>query len=158
MNARITVRQFRQQDFQRILSIETASFGGDAYDRNLFAEFYDKCGSLFLVAEDRGCVCGYAITCIRRTARNGVRSAELISIAVDPPSRGAGVASRLLEHTLRRLRRRNVDRLTLMVRLNNDPARAFYSKYGFRRVRRVHDYYHDGGDGLLMKLELKADC
>jgi ribosomal-protein-alanine N-acetyltransferase len=133
----------------RILEVEHASFGKDAYDRNLFAEFFHKCGGLFLVAVRRSGVCGYIVTCIR-----GER-AELVSIAVDPAARGKGAASALLESTLRRLRRRSVARFGLMVRVTNAPARAFYEKYGFRPLRTVRRYYEDGEDGLLMTKDLR---
>lgn len=149
MTARFAVRAFRLSDLDRILQMEHASFGEDAYDRNLFAEFSHKCGDLFLVVERRARVCGYIVTCIR-----GDR-AELVSIAVDPSARGKGAGSALLEATLRRLKRRPVARFGLMVRLSNDPARRFYEKYGFRKLRTVPRYYEDGEAGLLMSKDLR---
>jgi ribosomal-protein-alanine N-acetyltransferase len=128
----------------RIQRIEHASFGNDAYDRNLFAEFFHKCGELFLAALRRGVVCGYVVSCVR-----GER-AEIVSIAVAPSARGGGVASALMESTLRRLRRRGVNRIVLMVKVSNAPARAFYEKYGFEKVRLTRAYYEDGSDGVLM--------
>jgi ribosomal protein S18 acetylase RimI-like enzyme len=50
MTKHFTVRLLRLADLDRILEIEHASFGKDAYDRNLFAHFFDNCGDLFLVA------------------------------------------------------------------------------------------------------------
>src|SRR5262245_56314603 len=98
MSMPIEIRPCRLRDLDRILEIEEASFGPDAYDRNLFAEFFDKCRKLFLVAERRSRVCGYMITCIR-----GDR-AEVVSIAVAPEFRGRGAASALMDSTMRRLR------------------------------------------------------
>jgi ribosomal-protein-alanine N-acetyltransferase len=144
MRQPIEIRKFRWAELDRIEGIEKASFGKDAYDRNLFAEFFHKCGGLFLVGLRRGRVCAYMITCVR-----GER-AEVISIAVDPAARGRGAASSLMQSTLRRLRRRKVARLVLMVKTNNGAARAFYAKYGFEKVRIVRKYYEDGSDGLLM--------
>ena len=144
MAARWEVRKLRRSDLDRVQQIENASFGEDAYDRNLLAEFFAKCGELFLVAVRQLGVCGYMVTCIR-----GER-AEVVSIAVAPAARGRGVASRLMESTLRRLRRRKVKRLVLMVKVTNTAAREFYVKFGFERVRLVRGYYEDGADGLLM--------
>jgi ribosomal-protein-alanine N-acetyltransferase len=79
----------------------------------------------------------------------------LVSIAIDPAARGKGAGSALLESSLRRLKRRSVARFGLMVRLSNAPARAFYEKYGFRKLRTVRRYYEDGEDGLLMSKDLK---
>jgi ribosomal protein S18 acetylase RimI-like enzyme len=55
-----------------------------------------------------------------------------------------------MESALRRLRRRGIVRLSLMVKISNREAEAFYAKYGFRKVRRVRRYYEDHSDGWLM--------
>src|SRR5689334_18408160 len=113
MTKGFSVRVLRLADLDRILQIEQASFGDDAYDRNLFADFFHNCGGLFLVVEHRRRVCGYIVTC------TGGNKAELVSIAVDPAVRGKGVASVLMDSTIRRLRRRRIPRLVLMVRGTN---------------------------------------
>jgi len=145
MRARYSVRPMLQRDLEAILCVERASFGADAYDRKLFAEYSHTSGGLFLVAESRGRVRGYSLASVRG------RHAELVSIAVDPPARGKGMASALLESTLRRLRRRQVARFSLMVRVSNAVARKFYEKYGFSKDRVVRGYYEDGADGCLMR-------
>jgi [ribosomal protein S18]-alanine N-acetyltransferase len=146
MDNRFAVRQVRLRDLGRILEIEAASFGADAYDRNLFAEYTRKCGGLFLVAEWGTKVCAYSIAAVS-PGRTGNR-AELVSVAVDPASLRKGVASALMDSTLRRLRRRGVTRLGLMVNVMNFRALGFYKKYGFRKLRRVTHYYEDGADAL----------
>jgi ribosomal-protein-alanine N-acetyltransferase len=148
MRARHTVRRLRLADLDRIMDIERASFGDEAYDRNLFAEFFHKCGELFLVAEHDRRVQGYMIACIRG------EQAELVSVAVDPAARRRGAASALMESTLRRLRRRGIARVGLTVRVTNDQARAFYERYGFEKVRRAPRYYEDGRDGWRMAKNL----
>jgi len=146
----ISIRRIRASDLDRILEIEAASFGKDAYDRKLFAEYLHKCGEMFLGAWKGRKLCGYVLTRISA----GSTRAELISIAVDPLFRRKGAAAVMLENTLRRLRRRGVARFSLMVKLTNDAARRFYEKYSFVRVRRVPAYYEDGEDGILMSREL----
>ena len=154
MDKHFAVRRVKQRDLDRILEIEAASFGADAYDRNLFAEYTRICGGLFLVAERGTKVCAYSITAIS-PARLGDR-AELVSVAVDPAFLGKGAASALMDSTLRRLRRRGIVRLVLMVKVSNGRARAFYEKYGFRRVRLVRGYYEDAADGLSLAKDLQA--
>jgi len=153
MRAQYRIRRARLKDLPRVLEIENASFGAEAYDRKLFADYYYKCCDLFLVAERRGQVCGYILTCPR--GHPPTLRAELISVAVDPALRQGGAASALLGSTLRRLRRRRVTQLRLMVRVTNQPARAFYEKYGFQRVRRIPAYYEDGGDAIAMALAMR---
>jgi len=143
MDTEYSVRRLKAADLDRIQEIEDTCFGREAYDRNLFAEFFHTCGDLFLAVEGGSGLCGYMITCVR-----GER-AELVSVAVLPRARRSGAASALLETTLRRLRRRKVARIRLMVRIGN-PARSFYERYGFRKVRTVKGYYEDGSDGILM--------
>lgn len=145
MHRRYSVRRVRESDLDAILLLEHASFGKDAYDRKLFAEYCHRCGDLFLVVEEGGRICGYSVTCVR-----GER-AELVSIATDPESRRCGVGSVLLDSTLRRLRRRNVTRVSLMVRVTNADAIRFYVKFRFTKVRLVRGYYENGGDGCLMR-------
>jgi ribosomal-protein-alanine N-acetyltransferase len=156
MDGKLTVRPVRQADLVRILEIEVASFGPDAYDRNLFAEYTRICGGLFLVAEwgtEQGTtLCAYSITALS-PGKLGNR-AELVSVAVDPVFLGRGVASALMGATLRRLGRRKIARLVLMVKVTNQRARGFYQKHGFRQVRRVRGYYEDGADGLSLVKDL----
>jgi ribosomal-protein-alanine N-acetyltransferase len=157
MPPRYVIDRARPTDLERIGEIERASFGAEAYDRKLFAYYMGKCGSLFLVAErpdrrgkapQRRRLCGYLIACLRGSRPGG--SAELVSVAVEPEARGEGAASALLDSALRRLTRRGAGRLNLVVRATNDPAHAFYEKYGFRRLRIVPGYYEDGADGIAM--------
>lgn len=148
MKARYAIRPAVRADLDRVMEIETASFGGEAYDRKLFAYYLRRCEKLFLVLRRGSKIFAYSITCIRGGA--GSTKAELVSIAVDPARRQAGAASALLDSMLRRLRRRGVSRLNLVVRVTNHQAEALYAKYGFRRVRVVRGYYEDGGDGVAM--------
>jgi len=152
MVQRYSIRRARVADLDRIMGIERASFGSDAYDRNLFAAYTRKCGELFLVAECSQAVWGYALTCLAARKSGGVsgRRAELVSVAVDPAARRTGAAKALMDSTLRRLRLRGVSRLGLTVKVTNETARAFYERYGFEKVRIVRAYYEDGQDGWLM--------
>lgn len=146
---------------EELLAIERQCFGRDAYDRNLFAEYLQVCGGLFLVVEDgtsaaRGTaggpiLVGYSIACICHS-RFGL--ANLVSIAVAPEARGGGAASLLLSSTIRRLKLRGVERLTLLVRESNGRAIRFYERHGFTRLRRSPRYYENGEDGLLMRRRL----
>lgn len=148
MTPHIRIRPAVPADLERIVHIENASFGPEAYDRELFKDYLERCGKLFLVFQRDRRVLAYAITCIRGNALKP--GAELVSLAVDPVARRTGAASALLENTLRRLRRRGATRLHLVMRVTNTPAQALYQKFGFRRLRVIRGYYEDGGDGIAM--------
>ena len=148
MDQRYSVRRARLADLPRILAIERAGFGEWAWDRNLFAEYTRICGEFFLVTLVGDKVMGYSIACLARGA------ASLESIAVAPAAKGQGAADALLGSLLRRLRRRGATRVALMVKVTNHRAVAFYEKNGFRRIRRVPQYYEDRADALLFHLDL----
>jgi len=147
-----TIRRFKPADMDRVLEIERACFGKDAYDRKLFAVYGRKCENLFLLAEGTRAVDGYSITCVAGKSGNLVASLE--SIAVAPRARGCGAASLLLKSTIRRLKLQGVHRITLMVRRSNAVALQFYERRGFSAVRRAPGYYEDGEEGLVMRLTL----
>ena len=148
MDQAYSVRRARPSDLPRILAIERAGFGRWAWDRNLFAEYTRTCGEFFLVTLAGGKVMGYSIACLARGA------ASLESIAVAPAAKGKGAADALLGSLVRRLRRRGVSRLALMVKVTNHRALAFYEKHGFRRIRRIPQYYEDRADAFLFHLDL----
>ncbi len=140
----IRIRRAGLDDLVRILEIERAGFGRHAWPRELFVEYMEDCGEVFLVAECGKRVAGYLIACLK-----GWRG-ELVSIAVDPAARRTGVGEALLRSALGRLRRRGAERVSLMVKVTNKGAAAFYLRFGFRHVRHVRGYYEDGRDGWLM--------
>ena len=41
----------------------------------------------------------------------------------------------------------------LEVKQNNEPAKAFYNKMGFKTVGKGSNFYQDGSDALLLKKE-----
>ncbi len=151
MPMRFSVRRFGLSDMEDLLAIERASFGQDAYDRKLFAEYARVCGGLFLLAGNSDGPVAYSLACV---SRQRPHLANLISIAVHPQARGNGAASLLLTSTIRRLKLRGIERLTLMVRQSNAPALSFYRRHGFTGLRRAPGYYEDGEDGLLMRRTL----
>jgi len=76
------------------------------------------------------------------------------NIAVDPGYRRRGVASQLLEETLRRAKARGAEAGYLEVRASNDAAQAMYEQYGFKVAgRRRHYYDHPREDAILMRKE-----
>jgi ribosomal protein S18 acetylase RimI-like enzyme len=76
-----------------------------------------------------------------RHVRRGGSSAELLTIAVGPPARRAGLGSGLVMEVEEELRRRGADRMTVSVRIDNRPARAFFERMGFHPLGRA-DLHH----------------
>jgi ribosomal-protein-alanine N-acetyltransferase len=145
---RFTFRCFQPADLDRILKIEQLSFTSDAWERELFLEYYLQCPDLFLVARRNRRIAGYVITCIKQ------KNAELVSIAVDPRDRLRGLGRAMLDETLARLRARRVNTWWLMVAVINEPAIRFYESYGFEPTRRAKRYYGVDRDAWRMRFTL----
>ncbi len=148
----MTVRRVTTAGLDRILEIENACFGVDAYDRNTFASYLGRNGDLFLAAWSAGKMLGYTLACVSRGR------AEVISVAVAPDARRQGVARVLMKSLIGALRRRKVEFVALLVRVTNHGAQALYKELGFRTVRLWRGYYDDGADGWLMHLRRSGGC
>src|SRR5260370_3845808 len=128
MLARMEIRPAVRRDLRRVLEIEAASFGRDAWDRPVFEDALEHSPSLFVVARLSGRIAGYSITYIERGA------AELVSIAVHPVYRRRGVGEALMNFTRREIGTLGVAAWRLKVRTDNERAIGFYHTLGFVRV------------------------
>jgi ribosomal-protein-alanine N-acetyltransferase len=111
----------------------------------MFLDLQRDCPELFLVARRAGRIAGYMVT-----STSG-RKAEIVSIAVNPESQKLGIGTALMTYTIRQLKKLHVHRLELAVRATNAAAIRFYRHFGFDPVKRVPEYYEDGGDAIMMR-------
>lgn len=129
--------------------MERESFDRDAWPREVFLNYAAAVPDLFLVARVDGRIAGYCIACLTR------HGAEIASLAVRPLYRQRGVATALLNATIRKLRRSGAAAVWLMVRRRNEAAIRLYRKFGFVRTGTVPDYYDDRSAGWRMRMDLK---
>ena len=111
-------------------------------------EYLSNPATLFIVAAESAQILGYAI------AAPGRLTWELDSIAVSPKTQGRGIATRLLRRICALLKKQGALKLSLMVRRSNSSAIGLYKKFGFQRIRLVHDYYEDGAPAWRMAFRL----
>ncbi len=79
---------------------------------------------------------------------------HLANLAVHPGLRRRGLARRFLVALMERLPVRNVQIVTLEVRVSNRPAIALYGKLGFRTVAIRRGYYRSTGEDALVMLKM----
>ena len=84
-------------------------------------------------------------------ARIAGDEAELLTLAVLPAARGAGVGGSLLAAVLAEAARQGAATVLLEVAPSNGAARALYKRAGFGEVGLRRRYYPDGGDALVMR-------
>lgn len=83
--------------------------------------------------------------------------AEILSVAVNAPLQGRGLARALLRLHLGRLAGFGVKTVFLEVDEKNEPARRLYRKAGFHEVGRRPGYYADNPNGPSTALTLRRD-
>jgi [ribosomal protein S18]-alanine N-acetyltransferase len=141
----IGIYPFRLAHLGRIMEIECASFPDSAYSPAMFRGLHRNCPDLFLVARRSARIAGYMVSC------TDSKRAEIVSVAVDPAERRAGVGAALMKRTLQKLKGSGTRIIELAVRPENTAALRFYRGFGFAVIRRVAGYYEDGGDALWMR-------
>ena len=78
---------------------------------------------------------------------------QIMNVAVDTEYRGKGYGNLLIEEFIREAKSRNLDTMSLEVRVSNEPAIKLYEKYGFEVQGRRKKYYQDNGeDAYIMYL------
>lgn len=82
------------------------------------------------------------------------RTALLHKICVVEEHRRRGIARRILELQIKKLRSRNCERVLLWVDEMRMPARYLYAGLGFKNSDRLEDYYAPGRNGIRMTLQL----
>jgi ribosomal-protein-alanine N-acetyltransferase len=141
----LRIVRFRLAGLPRLMRIERASFGPDAYQKSLFRELYRECSQLFFAARVRAELVGYIVGCVEDDR------AEVVSLAVAPEWRRAGAGRALMDRLLAEVKRRGARTVELMVRTDNVPGIRFYRSFAFRRVKTAPRYYEDGADGYVMR-------
>ena len=127
-------RQLGADDARRCADLHRISFSKSWSD----GEFEGLLASAPVITDGvgaSGIVSGFVVS------RRASDEAEILTIAVDPASRGRGMAKALLGYHLSRLARAGVSSLFLEVDESNAPALALYWRYGFVKIGQRTGYY-----------------
>jgi len=135
-----SIRAATLSDVDRLMALETDSFGSDRLSPRSFRHFVRSATAACRVIRQGVEVLGYYLLIFRE----GAGVARLYSIAVDARHRGRGLAAALLADAERVARRRGRTRVTLEVREDNSAAIRLYERLGYRLKGRAADYYADG--------------
>jgi [ribosomal protein S18]-alanine N-acetyltransferase len=154
VRAPVRLRPMVAGDLDAVVRLERAA-GGLSWTREMFArELEDQGSRVWLVAEsDERRVVGYVGVILV------VDAAHVVNVAVEPPARRAGLATRLMAAVLDEARRRGAAAATLEVRASNTGARELYRRLGFVPVGARPRYYGDTGeDAIIMWLHDLPDA
>jgi len=149
----MSIRSARESDLHRILEVERLSFPSQQqWDSSAFQEALKD---LFLVFDD-GEISGFLIACCRET----IRKAVILRVAVHPGVRNRGIATRLMETAIEKLKERDIREVEIDVEMVRSGAVHLYERIGFRTVRGIpmrenHAMDDENGSFYVMKLVLR---
>lgn len=143
----MTIREMTFDDLDAVMEIENACFSQPWTDTGFFT-FLIRDDTLFLVAEEKEVILGYAG--IVMVPEDG----DITNVAVKEESRGKGVGRSLVSALAKESKSRGVNNIFLEVRQSNDPAIRLYRSLGFTDVGVRKNYYEKPTeDAIIMKLE-----
>jgi ribosomal-protein-alanine N-acetyltransferase len=141
----ITIEQMLWDDLNQVLEIEEASFSSPwsrtAFEMEIGGE---NRYAYYLVARDGDRVVGYL------GAWFIVNEAHITNIAVRPTHRRRGIGELLLDYFFKKAVERDIDAVTLEVRVSNHHAQNLYWKMGFKDMGVRPKYYQDNQEDALI--------
>ena len=146
----MTITKITDAHIRQIAALETLCFS-DPWSENSIASELKNPLSLWLVAEEEGCVLGYI------GSQTVMGEADMMNLAVHPDYRRRGIARKLVLELIEQLKTQGSHILILEVRASNDPAIALYTDLGFTQVgRRPNYYFKPKEDALILRKEWSA--
>jgi ribosomal-protein-alanine N-acetyltransferase len=157
---KFSLRQFSTKDLESVIEVNRTCLP-ENYASFFFMDTFQNCPSAFRVAQVGPQIVGYIMCRIEHGFSDikrlrFVRKGHIISIAVMPEYRRAGIASELVKEALDALQEMKADECYLEVRATNETAIKLYEKLAFSLARRVSHYYADGAEALVMVVPLEG--
>lgn len=157
----ITLERMRPFHVPLVLEHEHATFGTESWSAGMYRdELADPWNRHYLVAFEDASQFG--------AAPDGERllvgwaglmviggTAEILTIGTAPFAQRRGVAIVLMDALLAEARRRRAGEVLLEVRVDNEPAKALYARYGFEQMGVRKGYYQPANvDAATLRLAL----
>jgi ribosomal-protein-alanine N-acetyltransferase len=142
----VRIRGAKPDDIDAVMEVEEASFSLSWPKDDIMRDMTDNILSAYFVAETSGAVCGYAGMWVVSD------ECHIMTIAVAPVHREAGIGAMLLMKLLDEARLRGARRFFLEVRASNAPAIALYGKFGFRAIDVRKAYYEDNKEDAIVMM------
>ncbi len=130
-----------------LAAIHAAAFrGAEAWSAQVIAQQLAHPGCFALIDPAGGML----------LARVAADEAEILTLGVAPEARRGGIGRGLVDAAMRWAATAGARAMFLEVASTNTPARALYEAAGFVRVGRRARYYANGGDALVLRVDLST--
>ena len=142
----IQIQPLSNEHLEAILELDKICFGGlwskVAYEREMDSPNSEIQGIFSSHTGEKllGMGCFWSI----------LEEAHITILAVNPQYHRQGMGTALLYSLIKTARDRNLERVTLEVRVSNQAAISLYEKFGFKTAGRRRRYYQDNGEDALI--------
>lgn len=141
---KISVREIREEDIDRILEIETDAFATPWSRESLLFEIRENILAKYIVGEIDGYLVGYG------GLWTVVDEGHITNIAVESKFRKNGVGEMILRELIKESLELGLAAMTLEVRVSNEAAIKLYEKMGFKSVGIRPKYYSDNNEDAII--------
>lgn len=148
--ASMRIAPAQSEDLPQLALLEQRVFETVVYPEFFFRQAHDLWPDFLLLAWNHGQLAGYILAA---PAQQGPHSIGILSLAVAPEFRGAGVGAALLNALLLQLPQ-DCQRLWLTVAPENLQAVKLYTKFGFHQEKHLENYYGQGEHRLILAKQL----
>ncbi|WP_051350593.1 MULTISPECIES: ribosomal protein S18-alanine N-acetyltransferase [Caloramator] len=145
------IEDMKLEDIDGVYEVEVLSFKTPWSKEAFQTELTRNSCAVYKVLKYKGKVIGYAgMWCM-------IDEGHITNIAVHPEFRGAGFGEKLVDVLIDEAKRRNINAMTLEVRVSNLPAINLYKKKGFTCVATRKGYYQDTGEDAYIMWKYDLD-
>ena len=153
----IVVRRCTLEDIEGVIEVNERELPED-YPYFFYKSILDNYPESFLVAcNSNKEIIGYIMWRVERTPSNNSlklkNNGHLVSIAVLKTYRQLGIASTLLSHSMKKIKKYKIDEFVLEVRVSNIEATNLYKKFNYQTKTIKEKYYRDGENAYYMTLK-----
>lgn len=142
----VLIRRLTVDDLNQVMEIEPVAFGSHHWSRHSFINELENPGGTYFCAVEpsTGTVCAYSGFWLIDD------EAHITTLAVHPDYRRKGIGELMLINNIQAAIKVGAKRMTLEVRVSNDPAQKLYYKYGFKSMGLRRKYYQDNSEDALV--------
>ena len=153
----IVIRKCTLEDLEGVIEVNEQELPED-YPYFFYKSILDNYPESFLVAcNSNGEIIGYIMWRVERNpSMNSLKlknNGHLVSIAVSKSYRRLGVATTLLSHSMKKIKKYKIDEFVLEVRVSNYEAINLYKRFNFQTHSVKEKYYRDGENAYYMILK-----
>lgn len=145
----IQFRYMTIEDVEAVLAVEYDTFSMPWTEAAFYSELITNRFATYVVVEADGVIIGYCGVWVI------VNEAQITNIALLPSYRGQKIGEALMRTGMQVARMHGARKMSLEVRVSNEPAQSMYRKLGFQPSGLLKNYYtNDHEDALVMEAGL----